>query len=256
MDGKKIYLKLFLKKCVSNYLKFTGEKVFPDYQIYTKTMTTTKAESQGFDSLASTLYDTRTGAHSMKIWEDVFFSNLNAEYLIFHEFTHIIDAEKYSKKDKIKHMSNKGYTEYHAAQIDFLKLLGADNIHSEFTFSMSKIFMTIEGEKTAKQFLEKPHNHALSLIERSDFPANIDTLATTLGLIFNYYGRRSICKMYASDYIESVDNSSIEKLIGHNTVQALNEYMLGWLDVEQVDLVDKLYYKMTMSLVEKYNLDK
>ena len=99
-----------------------------------------------------------------------------------------------------------------------------------------------------------PHSHASALIERSDFPADIETLAVTLGLIFNYYGRRSICKMHASGYIESVDNSSIAKLIRDDAVQALNAYMLGWFDDSKVAMLDKLYYNMVISLAQKYHL--
>lgn len=254
MDIKKACLELFLKNCVANYLKFTGEEKFPNYQLIPKRLTTSKADSQGFDSMAATYYDLKTGSHRLEVWEDAYLPQLNAKYLIFHEFTHIMDAEKYSQKDKIKHMSNKGYTEYHAAQIDFLQLLGADNTQSAFAFSMKDTFETIGGTKTAKQFLEMPHSHASALIERSDFPANLETLAVTLGLIFNYYGRRSICKMYASDYSESVDNSSIAKLIREDTVQALNAYMLGWFDDSKVAMLDMLYYKMVISLANKYHL--
>ena len=254
MNIKNVCLELFLKNCVVDYLKFTGEEKFPDYQIIPKKLTTSKAESQGFDSMAATSYDLKTGSHSIKVWEDAYLPQLNAKYLIFHEFTHIMDAEKYSQKDKIKYRSNRGYTEYHAAQIDFLQLLGANNTQSAFAFSMNATVETIGGTKTAKQFLEMPHSHASALIERSDFPADIETLAVTLGLIFNYYGRRSICKMHASGYIESVDNSSIAKVIRDDAVQELNAYMLGWFDDSKVAMLDKLYYNMVISLAQKYHL--
>ena len=70
-----------------------------------------------------------------------------------------------------------------------------------------------------------PRNLANELISREDFPANIETLATTMGAIFNYYGRRSICKMYATDYIDEADTSVIAGFIGEDTVKALDAFI-------------------------------
>ncbi len=42
---------------------------------------------------------------------------------MFHEFTHILDTEMYAQKDKMKNVMHKGFLEYHAGQIDFLKIL-------------------------------------------------------------------------------------------------------------------------------------
>jgi len=229
-----------------------GIESMPSYQLIPKDMSLELAKKQGFDSPAATFYDIPTGAHKLKIWSLV--PQLRADYLVFHEFTHILDAETYSKRDKNKHMSNRGYTEYHAAQIDFIKLLGAESISQPFSFSMSKTFETFGGTKTAADFVKTPHAHATELINRHDFPANIETLATTFGLIFNYYGRRSICQMYSIDYLENVDNSTIADLILKETVEALDKYMLGWFDSIHVATIDQLYQRMAISLAQQYHL--
>lgn len=179
---------------------------------------------------------------------------MNAKYLVFHEFTHIWDAEVYSLQDKVKHMSNKGYTEYHAAQIDFLKILGAVNIYEPFSFDIYQKVETFGGEKTAKSFVDMPLGLATELIMRPDFPANIETLATTMGTIFNYYGRRSICKMYATNYDGTANVGAIVSFLGESTVKALDAYMLGWFDKNKVSLIDELYRRMVLTFASKYKL--
>ena len=179
---------------------------------------------------------------------------MNAEYLIFHELTHIWDAEVFSQRDKLKHMSNKGYTEYHAAQIDFMKLLKAKNIAEPFAFSMKQTVETFSGTKTAKEFVDMPRNLATELINRTDFPASIETFATTMGAIFNYYGRQSICKMYATDYIADEDMSTITGFIGENNIKALDDLMHGWFDTTRVSIIDAIYRKMVVVLVQENKL--
>ena len=150
-------------------------------------MTLEKSTTQGFDAPAAVFYDVPTGKHSLEIWSKLNLPQMNAQYLVFHEFTHIWDAEVYSLKDKVKHMSNKGYTEFHAAQVDFMRILGARNIYEPFSFDMGQRIETFGGTKKAKDFVEMPLNLATELITRSDFPANIETLATTMATIFKYY---------------------------------------------------------------------
>ena len=244
----------FVQSCIDDYKHFVDIESFPSFDVKRKEMTLEKSLKQGFDAPAAAFYDIPTGNHTLEIWSKLSLPQMNAAYLVFHEFTHIWDAEVYSQRDKLKHMSNKGYTEYHAAQIDFMKLLGAKSIAEPFSFSMKQSVETFGGTKTAKEFVDMPRNLANELISREDFPANIETLATTMGAIFNYYGRRSICKMYATDYIDEADTSVIAGFIGEDTVKALDAFMLGWLDTGKVSLLDALYRKMIVSLVRRNKL--
>ena len=239
---------------MEEYKAFVGISDFPSFSIKSKEITTEKSKKQGFDALAAVFYDISTGVHSLEIWSRLYLPQMNAKYLVFHEFTHIWDAEVYSLKDKVKHMSNKGYTEYHAAQIDFMKILGAANIYEPFSFDINHKIETFTGTKTAKDFVEMPLNLATELIMRPDFPANIETLATTMGSIFNYYGRRSICKMYAVNYDDTADAKAIASFLGNDTVKALDEYMLGWFEKNKVSLIDELYRMMVLTFASKYNL--
>lgn len=246
----------FIKNCEKEYKAFMGIDAFPSYQIRKKELTVEKAQTQGFDSLAAAFYDIPTGGHTLEIWSKAFLPQMNSKYLVFHEFTHILDAETYSCRDKFKHMSSKGYTEYHAAQIDLLTLLGAHKAIQEsgFSFSISQSFETFGGKKTADDFLKMPCVHASELISRDDFPANIEMLAITFGLIFNYYGRRSICKMYATDFQDTVDTSRFVDFLGIDTIKALDDYMLGWFAPSKVDLINQLYGHMIISIAQRNHL--
>lgn len=247
-------IKEFVHYCVDDYKRFVNINSFPSFTLKPKEMTMDKVESQGFDAPAATFYDFHTGKHTLVIWSRLFLPQMNAGYMVFHELTHIWDAEVYSQKDKVKHMSNKAYTEYHADQIAFLKLLGAKSVDESFAFNMNQSFAIVGGIKTALEFVDMPRKHASELISRKDFPADIETLATTMGLIFNYYGRRSVCKMYANDFVDSADTSTIAGLIGKATVKALDEYMLGWFDANKVSVIGRIYGNMVISLAKSYKL--
>jgi hypothetical protein len=60
--------------------------------------------------------------------------------------------------------------------------------------------------------------------------------------------------MYATDFYDEIDNTVIAKLIHEDTVIALDVYMLGWLDKVKVAIIDALYWKMAISLVQQYRL--
>lgn len=251
---KNIDINEFVKRCEADFISYLGIDSFPRYRVVAKEMSLKTSQKQGFDSTAAAFYDVSTGSHTLEIWTDLCISKMNAEYLVFHELTHIYDAEKYSERDKIKHVANKGFTEYHAAQNDFMQLLGAKKESEQLSFSVQQEVDTISGKMSAFKFVMMPHDHAIKMIKRIDFPANIEALAVTFGLIFNYYGRRSICKMYATDFEDKADNTIIAKFIHEDTVKALDTFMLGWFDQGRVAKIDELYYKMAISLAQQHKL--
>lgn len=244
----------YIKECEEDYKQFLGISNFPKYELICKQLTLEKSEEQGFDSWATALYDIPTGKHSLEIWAELYTLESTGKYIVFHELTHILDDENIVGKDKFKYVANHGYTEYHASQIELMQLLGAKDICEHISFSVNSILETIGGEKTVKEFVEAPHFLAGELINRADFPANIETMKVTLGLIFNYFGRRSICKMYAKDYQDNEDNSNIAKLIYPETVTFLNGFMIGWFDKRKVTIINELYQRMILSLIKKYNI--
>ena len=251
-DINETALHQFIKECEQEFKEYCGIETFPQYQIVTKEMTLEKAQNEGFDALAAAFYDVNTGGHRLDIWSKAADPNLNMKYLVFHELTHILDTETFSQRDKSKNVALKGYTEYHAAQNDFMKLLEVTHIADDVSFDMNKIFVTAEGVKSAADLVKTPHCHAVSMIERDDFPANIEALSITLGLIFIYYGRRSICEMYATDFGDSIDNTVIAKFIPSETLNALDEFMSGWFDSAKVEAINEFYLEMVITLAKQY----
>lgn len=244
----------YVQSCVDDFKSFVGIDSFPNFKIIPKEISLEQATNQGFGILASAFYDSSTGLHSLKICSKLNLPDMKAKYLVFHELTHIWDAEVFSKKDKIKHVANKGFTEFHAAQIDFMQVLGAKNIISPFSFDMDQKVETVSGTKTAKEYLDEARLLATNLIQRTDFPADVETLVVTLGAIFNYFGRRSICKMYAKNYKDDTDISAISSLIKDEVATLLNNLMISWLTPDIIAIIDKIYYPMAVSIAQQYHL--
>ena len=244
----------YIKECEKEFKELLEIDNFPKYDVQYKELTMEKSEKEGFDSFATAYYDIPTGKHILEIWSNLYTLGEAGKQVVFHELTHMLDDEMYVDRDKIKYLSNHGFTEYHASQIEFLKLLSVSSTSKGTSFSINETIDTVSGKKSIKEFVEAPHAHATELINRADFPANIETLKVTLGIIFNYYGRRSICKMYAVDYEDSADNSTIAKLITTPMVTFLNTYMTGWFDKARIDVLGNIYKTMILSLVKQYKL--
>ncbi len=245
-------LETYINNCKSEFIHLLGLSDMPNYNLKFKNIVLEFADKQGYAALATAHYNVNTDEHTLEICSAL--SQSNTKHLIFHELTHIIDADNYCKNSKIKFFQNKAYTEFHAAQIDMVCLLNADTIMTIPKFDSTKMISTLYGNMTINEYVTRAHNIASELIARDDFPANIDTLSTVIGLIFNYYGRRSICKMYSDNYIDNVDNSAIATLISTEIVNTLNNYMLGWFDNKKVAALDELCGNMLFALVKKYNL--
>ena len=254
MDKESILLNTYVNLSAKRYIDFMNIEKLPHFKIVEKKISLSDASKKGFGSFASHHYDLSIGTHSLEIWSDMYQQQLHAEYLLFHEFTHILDTEMYVQKDKMKNVMYKGFSEYHAGQIDFLKVLGVQKADASFSFSMKQMFETVGGPKTAEEFVLAAHETSTNLINRSDFPADVETLATTFGLIFNYWGRRSICKMCTVDYVEKVDNKAIEKFIGKEPFKAWDAFMNGWLAEDQIKLIGEFYFKMIASKMKDYSL--
>ena len=64
----------------------------------------------GFGALAQAIYNPKTDIHTLRICVNLELM----KYVVFHEFTHILDAEMYAKRDSLRYAYLSGYTEYHA----------------------------------------------------------------------------------------------------------------------------------------------
>ena len=177
-----------------------------------------------------------------------------SKYLVFHEFTHILDADMYANGDSTKYAGLSGYTEYHASQIELMQLLGTKTATDKISFEMNTIISTFSGDKSVAQYIREKQEHAIQLFSRADFPADINTLKSAFGVLYNYWGLRSICEMYASDYVEEVQNDAFLQFIPTINFCLMNIMMHGWLDKQNIEKSIPLYINTLFPLIEKYKL--
>ena len=234
-----------LKLYEEEFRNFMKIKDFPEYQIKTKEVSINVSDSCGFESAASASYVIETKTHTLTVSTNLEVS----KDLIFHEFTHILDSEMYSKDDKIRYAGISGFTEYHASQVELAYLLGANTIDDIPSFSMDTIISTFVGEKSVYQYVDEKQQHAIDLFARTDFPANISALKSAVGVLCNYYGLRSICEKYSIDYTEKVDNAVFLQYISTQYFSKFNSFMHGWLDEDNIELSIPLYINIITSIL-------
>nr|WP_294669896.1 hypothetical protein [uncultured Ruminococcus sp.] len=235
---------------VNEYKKFMGINHFPKYILQTQEVSTSTADLQGFEVAAATFYQPLIHQHTL-----IISTNLNlSKYLMFHEFTHMYDSELYVNGDKMRYAGLSGYTEYHASQVELVQLLGAKTIDKIPSFSMNMIISTVAGDKSVLKYVQEKYQHAIDLFSRVDFPANVNTLKTAVGVLYNYWGLRSICEMYATNFVETIDNRAFIKFIPAMNFTLLNNLMHGWLDKTNIDLSINLYVSTIFPIIQDYKL--
>ena len=239
-----------IKLCEDYYRKFMRLDTFPAYKLQTKEVRLDTALQKGFDSIATASYDVQAGEHRLLVS-----TNLSVpEYVMFHEFTHILDSERYVKNDKVRYAGLSGFTEYHASQVELIELLGATSVHEIESFSMYNIINTISGTKSVNQYIEQKRQHAIELFSRSDFPADLETLKGAFGVLFNYFGLRSICELYSIDFTEKIENEPFLKIIPTQQFVPLNNLMHGWLNEGMIDISIKIYLGTIFPLIKAFHL--
>lgn len=235
---------------IKEFSKFMGIAKFPEYNLQTKEASIETADLQGFEVIASASYQPKTDLHTLLVSK-----NLDLpRYVFYHEFTHMLDSEIYAKNDSIRYAGLSGFTEYHASQIELMQLLGAHSINEALSFSMNDTIVTISGEKPVAQYVEEKRQHAIELFSRKDFPANLNTLKSAFGVLFNYFGLRSICEMYSLDYFEITDNAPFLRFIPTTNFVAINTLMHGWLDNSKIDMSIKVYLNTLFPLIKDFRL--
>lgn len=248
MDRK--YITTQMNAFQKDYMTFMNLHYFPDYALQTQEVSQIAADSQGFGSIATALYQPSTNQHTLIISTNIPL----VKHLMYHEFTHILDSETLANSDKMRYVGISGYTEYHASQIELAMLVGAVTIDTIPKFSMNTILSTFSGEKSVSQYVHEKYQLAIDLFSRKDFPANIQTLKTAFGVLHNHWGLRSICEMYATDYSERIDNMSFLKFIPSAVFSALNRLMHGWLNKTEVDACIPLYTYSIFPIIKDHHL--
>lgn len=238
-----------LKNYEQDYVSFMDVKVFPTYDLQLKEASLDNAEDRGYEPVAQTYYDFQNNAHIL-----IVSTNLPLdEYLFFHEFTHILDADMYAKTDKLRYAGLHGFTEYHASQAELLKLLGAKSISDKLSFSMSDHIEALGRGQNVQHYVDNKYRVARELFLRTDFPKDIETLKSAYGVLFNYWGLRSICEMCATDFKEEVNNEPFLRFTSSLNFALMNGLMHGWLSPNNIDRTIILYLNMIMPLIQQYH---
>lgn len=246
----KVCLEKQIGSQIKAFSKFMGIAEFPAYNLQTKEASIETADLQGFEVVASASYQPKTNLHTLLVS-----TNLDIPiYVFYHEFTHMIDSEIYAKNDSTRYAGLSGFTEYHASQIELMQLLGAISVNEALSFSMNDTIVTISGEKRVAQYVEEKRQHAIELFSREDFPADLNTLKSAFGVLFNYFGLRSICEMYSSDYIEKTDNAAFLRYIPTTNFVAITSLMHGWLDNRKIDMGINVYLNTLFPLIKEFRL--
>lgn len=240
-----IQIKNLIKEYEKEYIEFMEIEKLPQYKIDFFEINVEESDAAGFVSAAQAYYNTKTDEHILRICK----SSEIPRYIVFHEFTHILDTEMYAKQDSWKYMALSGYTEYHAAQVELMIMLGADSIQTQdFSFTVDVEI----GNSTVRNYLNSRHQLVVNMMNRTDFPRDIEALKTTVGVLYNYFGVRSICKMYAKDYTEEVDNTIIIQKLSKVLFEEINSFMVGWFNEAQVELSFVSYMKIMWTMLQSY----
>lgn len=242
MDNKTIEERLETIK--TKYMKFMKLHSFPQYDIIIQNITLDSNEAQQYMKAAGAQYDFKTQRHSLIINPLIDFN----EYIVFHEFTHILDTEQYANNDRVRYVYLSGYTEYHASQIELLNLLGAKKVNKKVRFKMNQIINTIAGNITVQEYIEDKHNQAIELFNDGSFLVNDEYMIASLGVLFNYWGLRSICEMYAKDYKENKNNDAFLKRIPPLLFNPLDSLMHGFMNDKQI-VVTMMQYKSIIGIL-------
>lgn len=243
-------LHTFLRSTEEQYIKFMDIDSFPAYRIEEKSISVDLVEQRGYGQLATALYNPDSREHVLQMFSDYEIP----KYLLFHEFTHILDDEMLVGNDLKKYNGLFGYAEYHASQIELLQLLGAISRSQVSSFTMDTEITTITGKTNVFEYVHLKQQHAIDLFSRIDFPADKNALIAALNVLFNYWGLRSICEMYASDYTENIQNGVFLQHISTLHFSPINRLMHGWLTEEQINNSCILFLQLYNSVKLMYRL--
>lgn len=237
----------FVRNTYAEYKRFVGSIDLPDFQLIPYGISFEKSKSDGYGVLAAHFYDFATDKHTIKVWDELNKPVLNGEYLLFHEFTHLYDTVIYAKADKMKYAKIKGYTEYHAAQIELLKMLGVKSCAENVSFSLNQTIDTMVGQKTVIDYILSAHKAVESVVSKRNFPNSIAEFSTGLGMALNHLGRRTLCKEYAIDYKifeKELDNTNIESRAFGKDYDFMKSILNDFPSEIMVKLSGDIYLKM------------
>ncbi|MBR0456960.1 MAG: hypothetical protein IJJ01_09855 [Firmicutes bacterium] len=255
---EKFALNAYLNRTQKEYMEFMGLDSFPAVERKPVVLTMEEANAKGYGVWAQVLYNVETDKYSLLAWKDLYIPELHADYILFHEYTHVADIEKLAKKDKSKYTKIRGYMEYHASQVELMKQLGATHFSDKISFSMNDVVYGVANDRPVIDVLRNGKKTATDLIQRVDFPTNVEMLATTISLIFNHLGRISICKLYATDYFlyqNELEEFGVEEVFfGKDAWLLIRAIMQGIMSESAIEMEAGIHVGILCRLFERYGL--
>ena len=222
-----------------------GINEIPAYTLERRNVDITASDSRGYDAIATALYQFDQQRHVLKIVNGI----IIPKSVFFQEVTHIIDVEDHARHNQIRYITLSGYTEYHASQVELMCLIGAKTINDTVSFSVDDRINTFLGTMSIREYLRRTYKVASDLFMRPDFPVDSQALSSAVGTLYNYFGLRSICEMYSTDYEEELTYDAFLYVLESTAFTAVNKLMHGWINKSQIEICMVTYYSLIAPLM-------
>lgn len=182
-----------------------------------------------YSRIARAEYSSKDGTYKLLLPRNISMP----KFILFHELTHIFDTDKYKNGNQTHDCCLSGYMEYHAAQIELMKIVGFETVETVASFSMEDSIA--EMNETVRQYVNNKLEIAQSLIESHETKEKIDGI----GASFNFFGLKSICSMYATDYTDDYIYQRVSMYMSTQLLFCIRTFMTGW--IKDVDKAVCLY---------------
>lgn len=243
----------FVEECKNEFLKFMEIESLASFSIQVVDPPNVTDDKPHFLVPAYTKSNPITGCHRLFVVPQ--YLETSEKALVFHELTHILDAQMYSGRNLTKHIKNMGFSEYHGKQVELLKRLGADSYYQPFLFSMSQEIECYGNKISVDSFLKTAYQKAVDFIEQDKFPEDAYTLKDGLGLIFNYLGCRSVCIMQsATGFKDDIDESFLAEFVGKRLWDTLKRRLNKRLDTTEISDLDSWFGGLLHRLMAEHNV--
>lgn len=215
----------YISQVVEQYKSFMKIDFFPTF-----TTEYYELEEGGtYSHIAKAEYSIPDNKHKLLLTRNICIP----KWVLFHELTHMLDMERYRNGDYNHDFCLSGYMEYHAAQVELMKSVGAETVETPVSFSMKD--KMDEMHEVIQQYVDNKLEMAQSLMESHDQKEKLDGIRA----LFNFFGLKSICSMHATDYVDNYTYQRASMCMSSFLFFNIRTFLTGW--IENVDKAISLY---------------
>ena len=245
-------INIYIFRKISQYKQFMSIDIFPKIKVSVVNINVPDCLQSKYVALTNHKYRLNDHSHTLEVPE-LFINNNHADYLLYHELTHAYDIFKYAQNDSNRACALNAFTEYHAAQIELIKLLNFSSVKHTKPFLMTDCINTVFGKCSVTEYINDRYTTIFRLVTHQSFKHDRKTLIVLLAVVFNYFGYISICRMYAGDFCEDQFYfDAIKKIIPHNVVEILKKLLAGWLDDYCINILCDGYTTILQNIFHEY----